>query len=256
MAKLTFLRFPIYVLCLDLEAADEELGEGTLSKLPKDEYQLVLGFLSPEDKLNLKLASKACEKRVMALNPTMRRWNIKLEFYDGSDLNSGSNLQMYLDLTKAKAKHSEYGHIADIEMNVIYRNYSSTPILGAIFADNIINHWKNNIVKLDFELTGHEMFLSDPTLNLPSLKKLQIHQYGPTEADKTKANSIAFALLVNQSKSIEDLKLRCINLEIKDKIQINKLTLEGVTQSTLVSVLNCSNESLECLELERIRFSF
>ncbi len=192
----------------------------------------------------------------MALDPAMRRWNINLQFNDdGRDLDSDRYLQLYLDLTKAKAKHSEYGHIDDIEMNVFYINYSlkETCSFGCIFADNIINHWKNNIVKLSLCLTGHELFLSDPTLNLPRLKKLQISKSFPI-SDVTKAHAIASALLVNQSKSLEDLELGCINPEIKENIPINKLTVRSVTQSTLVSVLNCTNESLECLELQRIHF--
>ena len=62
------------------------MDEGSLANLPRDEYQMVLGYLSPKDKKNLKLASKACETRVMALDPTMRRWTVKF-------INSNENIQ-------------------------------------------------------------------------------------------------------------------------------------------------------------------
>ncbi len=47
----------------------DEFGDGMLGLLPNDVLEhLLVKYLSPADKSNLKLASKTCETRVMTLN--------------------------------------------------------------------------------------------------------------------------------------------------------------------------------------------
>ena len=186
----------------------------------------------------------------MALDPTMRRWTIKIQNILHDD-DFEYILTLYSDLTKAKAKHLKDGNIDDIELDLTCNRNSRNPEFGACIADNIINHWKNNIVQLNLKLTGYELFLADPTLQLPRLKNLLVDQlYNPyLENVKT----IASTFIENQSKSLEFLEMRGIDLEIKKKISLKKLTLVRVTEpSTLESVLNSTNHSLECLELTDI----
>ena len=77
--------------------------------MPKDEYQHVLGYLSPKDKKNLKLASKACEKRVMDYDPQMRKWIITVK-------PSNCYEDIILPLAKARSKHINNERFDKIEI--------------------------------------------------------------------------------------------------------------------------------------------
>ena len=220
------------------------MDEGSLANLPRDEYQMVLGYLSPKDKKNLKLASKACETRVMALDPTMRRWTVK---FINSNENIQHNLEQCLDLIKARAKLLKIGIIDDIQLKLLFEDIPGKPansLLGVCIAENVINKWKNNIVHLGMYLTGHELFLMDPALKLPRLRILKLKG----KPDEIQTNSVASTLIENNAESLEVLYVDNVDFEIKQKMKLTKISAcSNVSSTAIVSVLNSSKESLKSL---------
>ena len=223
---------------------DEQLDdEGTLADLPRDEYLMVLGYLSPTDKKNLKLASETCERRVMALDPNMRRWAVSFEI---SEKNITSNLEKCLDLRKAKVKHSKNGIFDELELKLYIDNSPFHPYPPYYY---VINNWKNNIVQLKILLSGHEWFLMDPAIKLPSLKMLYIGKKKECESGEI-IKDIASTFIENQAESLEILHAANVDFDIKQKINLKKFVASShISSNTIVSVLNSSKESLKSLEL-------
>ena len=224
------------------------MDEGSLANLPRDEYQMVLGYLSPKDKKNLKLASKACETRVMALDPTMRRWTVK---FINSNENIQHNLEQCVDLIKARAKLLKIGIIDDIQLTLLFYDIPGEPtnsFLRACIAENVINNWKNNIVDLAMSLTGHELFLMDPALKLPRLRILELR--GKPDEMKTNSVAVSSTLIENNAESLEVLYVDNVDFEIKQKMKLTKISAcSNVSSTAIVSVLNSSKESLKILWL-------
>ena len=222
------------------------MDEGSLANLPRDEYQMVLGYLSPKDKKNLKLASKACETRVMALDPTMRRWTVK---FINSNENIQHNLEQCVDLIKARAKLLKIGIIDDIQLTLLFYDIPGKPtnsFLRACIAENVINNWKNNIVDLAMSLTGHELFLMDPALKLPRLRILELK--GKLDEIQTNSVAVSSTLIENNAESLEVLYVDNVDFEIKQKMKLTKISAcSNVSSTAIVSVLNSSKESLKSL---------
>ena len=142
--------------------------------LPDDEFQHILGYLRPEDKKNLKLVNKECENRVIALDPSMRNWSIRV--VDGDSFED-----IIFPLSKAKEKHIEGGNFDDIKLSVYF--LPKDEIVDAdvmmIYIDSILNNWKNNIVLLSMPVMGIEYFLLNPKFKMSRLKNLILNETLP-----------------------------------------------------------------------------
>ncbi len=152
----------------------DEFGDGMLGLLHNDVLEhLLVKYLSPADKCNLKLASKTCETRVMTLDRKhMRKWKIaitdkKLDYQN-----------IILPLMKAKMRHAASDTLDKIQLSVAFISdkYCKNDLERLLmYSDIVINHWKDNITKLHMsDICGAEFFLLDPTLKLSNLKILTL----------------------------------------------------------------------------------
>ena len=227
---------------------DIEQHDGNLQKLPNDEYEKILSYLSPEDKKNLKLASKTCERRVNKLDPAMKKWKVSLT--DSNYLNT------MVHLMKAKTRHLLDGTLNDIQLSLNLSEVSKAETLF-LMSDSIINHWKNNIVSLDLKICGAEFFLLDPLLYMPQLKCLRLwpyeHSLEGLRVYEDNKFLLASSLIEKQADTLEDLQLFRFNVDISKILKLKKFTTDEVDGKTVVSVLKCSSTSLETLKCAGLR---
>ena len=225
--------------------------------LPNDEFQHILGYLRPEDKKNLKLSSKECERRVIALDPSMRTWSIRV--VDGDSFED-----IIFPLSKAKEKHIEGGNFDDIKLSVYF--LPKDEIVDADFMmiciDSILNNWKNNIVLLSMPVMGIEYFLLNPKFKMSQLKNLILSKYqyrGVSELgddSSTIRNYIARALIRNNLDSLETLDIRNLsNVNTNKSLNVTSLTAYGMRGDDLRSFLIHSCKTLESLKWD-CRFYF
>ena len=226
-----------------------------LDNLPNDEFKHILKYLNLQSKGNLKLASKAYEKRVMELDPTMRTWNLRF--------NSSNWWKLGILLTKAKKKHILDGNIKSIKLSVSFYNdfltFKTDELwFGFLFlADNVINHWKNNIVHLDIQITGQEVFLSNPDLRMPNLKSLVLRDGKdliPVQSKMATENEtpdIISVLLQNNKDTIEKLKLIDLNISVNKELNLTELAVNEMDIDNVISALTSSK-----LTLKKFSWSF
>ena len=220
-----------------------------LDNLPNDEFKRVLKYLNLKSKRNLKLASKAYEKRVMELDPTMRTWNLR--FY------SSNWWKLGILLTKAKKKHILDGNIESIKLSVNFSGLSfnfktDESLFGFLFlADNVINHWKNNIVHLAIQITGQEVFLSNPDLKMPNLKSLALGDgkhlipVNSKIANENETPDIVSVLLENNKSNIEKLELYELDITVNKELNLKELILSRINFDCVISALNSSQLTLK-----------
>ena len=225
-------------------------GDGMLGLLPNDVLEhLLVKYLSPADKKNLKLASKTCENRVMALDRKhMRKWKIELndERQDYQDT--------ILPLMKAKLRHAASGNLEKIQLSVVmdpnnmsYGEHYLERLL--MYADTVINHWKDNITKLDMCVSGSEFFMLDPTIKLSNLKSLSLKNYSyvytaTSELVDFGLESVCSGFIEKHADTLENLKL--ISLEVKISRKLRLKTFES-HEIDVLSVLKQCNTTLETL---------
>ena len=134
------------------------------SLMPDRPYQRVIGFLSLGDKKNLNLCSKACSRRIRMLGDSVQNWRINI---------SSNYEETMITLMTAKIKNISDGTIDNIQLHLQFHDQKDI-----IVADNIINHWKNNIVDLTIPISPKHIFLMDPNLKLPNLMNLKLTDVG------------------------------------------------------------------------------
>ena len=212
---------------------------------------MVLDFLTPKDKKNLKLASKACERRVMANNPAMRKWKIIVE-------RGGKCFkEIILPLAKAKLRHVEDGIFPDIELSVEFKDekemLNEDVEKMVMLSEIMLKSWKNNIVELTTFIYGVEFFLLDPELRLPKLKNLSLYRRGNDYSSisiDTYFNriSIASALIQNNAYALETLKTN-IDVDITKPLELKRLVAICLNPDSVSSLLHNTSKTLESLQL-------
>ena len=228
-------------------------GDGMLGLLPNDVLEhLLVKYLSPADKKNLKLASKTCENRVMTLDRKhMRKWKIvindKREDYQDT----------ILPLMKAKMRHAASGNLEKIQLSLVFdpnsMSYGEEYLERMLmYADILINHWKDNISKLEMCVCGSEFFMLDPTIKLSNLKSLSLNKYSNVFTTAyTEHELIDFGLesvcsffIEKHADTLENLKLVGIEVQISRKLCIKTFESHEID---VLSVLKHCNTTLEKL---------
>jgi len=232
----------------------DEFGDGMLGLLPNDVLEhLLVKYLSPADKSNLKLASKTCETRVMTLDRRhMRKWQIVI----CDDMLYYQNI--ILPLMKAKMRHAASGTLDKIQLSVGFRfdlfGFSGEHDLERMlmYSDIVINHWKDNITKLDMSVCGAEFFLLDPTLKLSNLKSLTLKKYSDyytatSELVDFGLKRICSDFIEKHSDSLEILSLSELDVELSRKLCLKTFKPNNIDSSVLLPVLKLCNKNLETL---------
>ncbi len=217
--------------------------------MPKDEYQHVLGYLSPKDKKNLKLASRQCERRVMAYDPSMRKWKITVKA-------SNCYEDIILPLAKARSKHINNEMFDEIEIEIKYHPdqdmHKEDIEKMMLFTEVILNNWKNNIVKLTTFIYGKEFFLLDPEFKLPKLQDLILlpGHFSKYEKDtNTNKKVICSAMIQNHADTLENLALLDIKAKVIEPLKLKKLQVFGFNSDSLSSFLHNTSKTLEILQM-------
>ena len=222
------------------------INDGYLSKLPNDEYQIMLGFLEPQDKKNLKLASKTCEYRVMTLDKSMRQWKI---YFSAEE--TKLNLDQNVTLMKAKSRHLLNGTFHLIQLTVDFGSGDNHTRL--LLVDNVINHWKDNIQDLSIHISGIEFYLTNPCLRLNNLQCLDITHDMFWHNDNNNTHNaiddfsmIASTFIDRHSDNLESLNLKG-NFEIKtpEDLKLKHFSACSVSEKSVRSILKNSNHCLK-----------
>ena len=98
-----------------------------------------------------------------------------------------------------------------------------------LLTDNVLNHWKNNIVHLDMLISGSEIFLLDPNLEMPQLKSLSVssersftfNRAKNCDTDKVKERDISRVvnhLLEKHKHTLEKLDLKFFRIVLSNLI--------------------------------------
>ena len=219
--------------------------EGSLETLPNDEYRHLLGYLSPKDKLNLKLSSRACEKRVLVLDPAARKW--KIWFCK----NKPADTEIFMK--NAKERHSIDGTIQNIEITFVLAHHED--FLNPIY--RMISDWKNRVY-------GLEHFIPYKSLDIkfPNLKTIKFASFREIKDEATMLNPFALdfvsadikiskeicAFVHNHSDTLECLVMDGqIMFEFKNP-NLKKLILVYSCFDSLVSILKSCKDTLEYLD--------
>ncbi len=231
----------------------DEFGDGMLGLLPNDVLEhLLVKYLNPADKSNLKLASKTCETRVMTLDRRhMRKW--KIDIYD----RKLDYQNIILPLMKAKMRHAASGTLDKIQLSVGFRFYlfgfSGKHDLERMLmhSDIVINHWKENITKLDMSVCGSEFFLLDPTLKLSNLKSLSL-KYSDDYTETSELvdfglKRVCSEFIEKHSDTLENLKLINLDVKLSRKLCLKTFESHEIDSSVLLPVLKLCNKTLETL---------
>ena len=134
-------------------------GDSVLGILVDDVYITILQHLSLEDKKNLKLVSKTCEKRVTALDLTMRTWTVNIS---GENTPTRFKDMQVIDLlNKARKRHEEIGDFHSIQICLTCLNFSSYTI-------NFLAEWKEHITCIKSCLES----IQNPVFIFPNLQRL------------------------------------------------------------------------------------
>ncbi len=207
-------------------------GDGMLGLLPNDVLEhLLVKYLNPIDKKNLKLASKTCENLVMALDRKhMRKWKIRIK----------DKRQEYQDsilpLMIAKLRHAASGNLEKIQLSVVMdpnfmsngENYLERLLM---YVDTVINHWKDNITGLDMCVCGSEFFMLDPNIKLSNLKSLSLKTYSyvyiaTSELVDFGLESLCSGFIENHADTLENLKLIGVEVNISRKLCLKTFNIK------------------------------
>ena len=227
-----------------------------LLDLHNDELKYVLRYLHLDDKKNMKLVAKECEKRVMSIDPDLRKWTV--EFTDEN------YIEQKLGLTKAKLKHMKDGDLHHIQLNLDFTKYNENgfdySFGDLVLTESVICEWKNNIINLKMFVSGYEFYFLGSDKKLPKLQSLELWQSKCegmpdikeddhlTAIAKQNISSVISALMKNDS--IEDLSFTDISVTVLEKIYIKKFSVSGnVPPKVIASVLESSHQTIELLHL-------
>ena len=138
----------------------------TLLDLPNHAIKLVLKHLNIKDKKSVKLVSKSLEKKVLLLDPEMRKWRI-LSSED-------SDFDFEIRLPIARGKHMQQDYFSKIQLFMFMAKFEYRSFDLCLLMESFVNQWKDNIVHLEVEISGINCYLLDPELKMPCLKSLHI----------------------------------------------------------------------------------
>ena len=218
-----------------------------LSALPEDEFKLVLGHLNKEEKGNLKMVSKDYENKVMRLDPKMRSWHILF------DLDNWKEVGM--TLSEARIRHTLDGTIQDIKLSVTFHQNHEDYYTMVLMADNVINHWKSNIVHLSLKITGLETFLKDPELKMTQLKSLTFTNKDWSHDSPEIAVLISVLLEKHQDTLVKLLVTNKLpNISTPLVLNLKELDVEDISAENLIFLLETSAASLEKLKIYKIQY--
>jgi hypothetical protein len=220
-----------------------------LNILPEDEFKLVLGYLPFQAKANLKQTSKTNEKRVMCFEPGLKNWTVVI--------NEKNWAVQGLTLANARIRHIVNGTIQDINLTVRFKNevkFADTFYSILFLMSNILNTWNDNIIHLDFKISGYENFLLDPGLNLPHLKSLKVTGSKPSVLGQGwDIDDIISAVLDRQSDTLEKLELRDLYITLTApstlKLQLREFVAHSLSYRVIIELMKSSQLSLENLEV-------
>ena len=230
-----------------------EFGDGMLGLLPNDALEhLLVEYLSPADKSNLKLASKTCETRVLTLDRRhMRKW--KIDIYD----RKLDYQNIILPLMKAKMRHAASGNLDKIQLSVTFGRsfmFSDKQDLERMlmYTDIVLNHWKDNITELEMSVCGAEFFLLEPTLKLSNLKSLTLMKYrhnytANSELVDFGLKRVCSDFIEKHSDTLENLNLTGLDVELSRKLCLKTFKPNNIDSSVLLPVLKLCNKNLETL---------
>ena len=217
-----------------------------LETLPNDEFMILLRFLNLEQKKDFKLVSKTCEKRVIELDPSMRKWHLSFtpDYW----------WELGIELSMANKKH-----ILDKNIQIIKLSLDFTKVCTAelqfttlFLVDSIIKDWKNNIVHLEIKVCGLEFFFSNPNLKMIQLKSLTLSCGKDLVPNYITPKEDTVNILVDTHKdSLEQLELNGLNNPISCKLQLKELKITNITSTdTIISALKSSDLTLESFTYE------
>ena len=204
-----------------------------LMDLPNDELIIILSYIPPADKKNLKLASRTCEQRVLELDPDMNTWHLDFDFEE--------SISQCFELAEAKRRHTDDGTFNYIKLKVDFNCANPGSILAA---DSILNHWKDNIIDLGMEnLCGAEIFMTFPSVKLEKLQSLGLHSktYKTVEKEE-KVKLIASTFVNKHHDTLEILAIRNLSFDIQKPLKLKQFSANNTDYNAVLSVLKkCSN---------------
>jgi len=220
--------------------------------LPKDEFIVFLEYLPLEDKKNLKLVSRAFERRMIDLDIDSRSWTVNF------DLTNFEEQKVYL--AQAKLRHMLNGTLHKISLSVDVDDFNDS-FFSMLLAETVISQWKNNIVHLGMYVYGLEFYLLDPDFRMDNLKSLSVAAVVNNEmaekyategstAEKRIGNDIVLNLIDKHKETLEELCLVDINLNVDSNLKLQKFTADGTDPSTIVSVLQASQKTVRDVVLK------
>lgn len=179
----------------------------TLLDLPNDAMKHILKHLQIKDKKSFKLTAKAFERKVLSLDPEMRKW--KFVCTEDNDF----DLEKFLP--RARGKHMGKDYFSKIQLCVDTSNMDFNSFAYSLLMESLINQWKDNIIHLEIEVSGINFYLLDPELRMSCLKSLHIKVSDrelPDEIRKEKAKII--------TDFLEKLDTAPDHLEIDESIDV------------------------------------
>ena len=223
-----------------------------LNGLPNEIFKILLTYLDNDDKKILKLASRNCERRIMDLDDSMRKWSITL-------CREG-NSKKATDLMQSKARHKEDSNFHRIQLSVTFK------VVKFFTSYFITNELNSNIVHLELNICGDEIYLLDPIIKLVRLKSLTLKNdcrenenddgdclpnllkefYEKNEAyyEENKA-AIVYAIIKNHSDTLESLHLDELDVVIDFDLNLTSFHADNLYCDTIMSILKYSSKSLE-----------
>ena len=219
--------------------------------LPNDEFIVFLEYLPLEDKKNLKLVSRAFERRMLDLDIESRSWTVNF------DLTNFEEQKVYL--AQAKLRHMLNGTLHKISLSVDVDDFNDS-FFSMLLAETVISQWKNNIVHLGMYVYGLEFYLLDPDFRIDNLKSLSVaavinnemaEKYATEESTAEKRiENIVSNLIDKHKETLEELCLVDINLTVDSNLKIHKFTADGTDPTTIVSVLQASQKTVRDVVLK------
>ena len=277
---------------LEEAAADDTNSVFPLFNLPEDEFKHLLKYLPIRDRANLKVTSKDAEKKLMLLDPTLKRWTIYFskDDVDYDDIMEDYDSEIGSLLTQARKKHIEDGDLQDIEiyLGFIYRkDVNVFPEVFMKYSEMLIKEWKDNIVSLRINITGKELYFLDPKFVLPQLSCLSLtegicpeddgyrsmdyesedtvsdagSEYLPRDRPESheeiqrrveKTSQVVSCMIENHRDTLETLHLDKIYISSPSGLQLKYFEAINIDPQTVYSVLNGSYSSLRQLDLRSI----
>jgi hypothetical protein len=200
----------------------------TLLDLPNEAMKRILKHLQIKDKKSFKLTGKQFERKVLSLDPEMRKWKIV-----GTEDNDDEFEEI---LPIARGKHMDQDYFSKIQLVVYTSDMHFIPFDYSLLMESFINQWKDNIIHMEIEVSGINFYLLDPELRMSCLQSLDIKDCDrelPTENEfrKEKAKIIT-AFLEKLDIAPDHLKIdESIDALVKG-LQTDK---DGVCEATTVA---------------------